>query len=246
MNNGPVKTNVKQSKAPLYISLGVITALVLCYFFIPAVQQSVNNAWDVLTSNNEQRIGNWVGQFGLVGPLVIVIIMILQMFLFVVPTPFLMVVSVLAYGPVWGSLIILLAVFCASSVGYIIGSYLGSPVVNRIIGNKGEQKLESFIEDYGFWAVIVTRLSPFLSNDAISFVGGMLRMGYWRFIGATLIGITPLTALIAYLGENNQRLKSGLIWGSIISIALFILYVWWDNKIRKRKNQPAKKSRNNS
>lgn len=232
-------TTVKQSKAPLYISLGIITALVACYFFIPAVHQSINNAWEVLTSDNEQRIQKWVGQFGFVGPLVIVVIMILQMFLLVVPTPLLMVVSVLAYGPIWGGLIILLAVFCASSVGYMIGSYLGPPVVDRIIGHKGEKKIGSFIEDYGFWAVIVTRLSPFLSNDAISFVGGMLRMGYWRFIGATLIGITPLTALIAYLGENNQRLKSGLIWGSIISLALFILYVWWDKKIRKKSKTAA-------
>lgn len=235
MNKQPSNTTVKQSKAPLYISLGIITALVSCYFFIPAIQSSINNAWDVLTSDNEQRIQNWVGQFGLVGPLVIIVVMILQMFLLVIPTPLLMVVSVLAYGPIWGGLLILLAVFSASSVGYMIGSYLGPPVVDRIIGHKGEQKIESFIKDYGFWAVIVTRISPFLSNDAISFVGGMLRMGYWRFIGATLIGITPLTALIAYLGENNQRLRSGLIWGSIISIVLFVIYVWWDKKIRARK-----------
>lgn len=225
--------SVKQSKAPLYISLGIIAALVLSYFLIPGVQDFFNNAWSVLTSDDEQRIKTWIDQFGFWGPLVIVAAMILQMFLIVIPTPLLMVVSVLAYGPIWGALLILGAVFCASSIGYSIGAYLGPPIVEKILGKKSEKKVASFINDYGFWAVIVTRLSPFLSNDAISFVGGMLRMGYWKFISATLIGISPLAILIAYLGENHQRLKNGLLWGSIISIVLFIAYVWWDKKRKK-------------
>ncbi|GAA0189137.1 hypothetical protein GCM10009122_48920 [Fulvivirga kasyanovii] len=228
-------TSVKQSKAPLYISIGIIAALVLSYLLIPSVQDFLKNTWDVLTSDNESRIRSWVDQFGFFGPVVIVLSMIIQMFLLVIPTPLLMVVSVLAYGPIWGSLIILAAVFCASTIGYIIGAYLGPPIVKKLLGEKSEKKVESFIEDYGFWAVIVTRISPFLSNDAISFVGGILRMGYWRFIGATLIGITPLTVFIAYLGENSERLRTGLLWGSIVSIVLFVLYVWWDKRRRKKK-----------
>lgn len=227
--------SVKQSKAPLYISLGIIAALVLSYLLIPGMQDFFDEAWQVLTSDDEKRVKNWVDQFGFWGPIVIIAAMILQMFLIVIPTPLLMVVSVLAYGPIFGALIILAAVFCASSIGYMIGAYLGPPIVEKILGAKSEKKVESFIEDYGFWAVVVTRISPFLSNDAISFVGGMLRMGYWRFIGATLLGITPLTILVAYLGQNINRLKNGLIWGSVISIILFVIYVWWDRKRRKKK-----------
>ncbi|AHM60496.1 hypothetical protein D770_11195 [Flammeovirgaceae bacterium 311] len=234
--NDPEIHSVKKSKAPLYISIGIVLALVLSYFLIPGVQDFFSEAWSVLTSDDEQRIKNWVGQFGMLGPVVIIIAMVAQMFLLVIPTPLLMVVSVLAYGPIFGSLIILAAVFCASSVGYFLGAYLGPPVVEKILGPKGEKQVESFIADYGFGAVIVTRMAPFLSNDAISFVGGMLRMGYWRFIGATLIGITPLTIFVAWLGENNERLKSGLIWASVISIVLFAAYVWWDKRRKKKKS----------
>lgn len=224
------ETSVKQSKAPLYVSLGLVAAVIAGYFLIPGVRDFFKEAWDVLTSDDQQRIQQWVGQFGWMGPVVIVLVMIVQMFLLVIPTPLIMVVSILAYGPFGGSLIILAGIFCASTIGYWIGRYFGPVIVGKLVGNKTEEKIESFIDDYGFWAVIVTRLSPFLSNDAISFVGGMLRMNYWRFIGATLAGITPLTALIAFLGENNERLKTGLIWGSVISIALFAAYVWWDKR----------------
>lgn len=219
-----------RSKLPLYISIGIILAVVITYFFVPDVRNGLQNGWEVLTSQDEQRIKEWVSQFSFWGPLIIVFAMVAQMFLLIIPSPLLMVATVLAYGPFVGSLVILIAIFSASTVGYAIGAFLGTTVVKKIMGEKSERKIEDFIDEYGFWAVVVTRISPFLSNDAISFVGGILRMGYWRFIGATLLGITPLTGLIAYLGETNERLKTGLLWGSIISIIIFVAYVWWDKK----------------
>lgn len=225
--------SVKQSKGPLYISLVIIAALVLSYFFVPQVQEFLNEGWSALSSGDEQRTHSWVSQFGWFGPLVIIITMILQMFLIVIPTPLLMVVTVLAYGPWIGAAILFAAVFIASSVGYFIGRYFGPAIVEKLIGHKTEKKISDFIEDYGFWTIIVVRLSPFLSNDAISFVGGILKMGYWKFIGATMIGISPLIIFIAYLGGDYDRLKTGLIWASIISLVLFIAFVWWDKKVRQ-------------
>lgn len=235
MPKEPETTSVKKSKAPLYISIGIVVAAVLSYFFIPQVQNFMDTAWSVLTSGDKQRVHEWVGQFGWFGPVIIILTMVIQMFLIVVPTPVLMVVAIVAYGPIWGSLILFAAIFLASSTGYFIGRYFGPAIVQKLIGRKTEKKISSFIDDYGFWTVIVIRLSPFLSNDAISFVGGVLKMGYWRFIGATMIGIAPLIIFIAYLGGDYDRLKTGLIWTSIISLILFIGFVWWDRTKRKHK-----------
>ncbi len=228
-------TSVKKSKAPLYISLAIIAAVILSYFLIPEVKDFLSNAWNVLTSGDQQRTREWVGQFGWFGPVMIIITMVLQMFLIVIPTPLLMVVTVLAYGPWAGAIILFIAIFLASSFGYFIGRYFGPVIVEKLIGHKTEKKISGFIDDYGFWTVIVIRLSPFLSNDAISFVGGVLKMGYWKFIGATMIGISPLIIFIAYLGGDYDRLKTGLIWTSVISLILFIAFVWWDKKKRSHK-----------
>lgn len=227
------KSSVKQSKAPLFLSVLVITGIILAYFFIPEFQGFLIEAWKVLSSNDEERIKTWVDQFGWMGPLVIILAMTLQMFLLVLPSLGLMVVSILAYGPVWGSLIVLVSIFTASSVGYAVGRYLGPVIVKKLIGNKTEKKIGNFLDDYGFWAVIITRLNPILSNDAISFVAGILKMNYWRFIGATMVGISPLILFIAVLGETTDSLKTGLLWGSGISLILFIGYVWWDRTRRK-------------
>ncbi|CAM4216783.1 TVP38/TMEM64 family protein [Zobellia nedashkovskayae] len=219
-----------KSKWPVYLSLMIVVLLVVGYFTIPSIQSFFNEAWQVLTSGNRKEVESWVAQFGAWGPVVLIIAMIAQMFMIIVPSVMLMVTSILAYGAVWGSLIVLFAVFIASSVGYAIGKLLGRDRVQRIIGKKTEKKVSTFLKDYGFWAVIITRLNPFLSNDAISFVGGILRMGYWKFIGATLIGITPLILFIAILGKSTNSMKTGLLWGSLISLVIFLLYVWYDKK----------------
>jgi len=234
MQNKETKTS--KSKLPLYISIGILAALVVSYFVVPSVQSFLDEAWSVLLSDDEERVKNWVSGFGWLGPFVLVLAMVAQLFLLVVPSVLLMVVSVLAYGPIWGSVIIIASVFAASSVGYFIGSYFGDAFVKKIIGKKSEKKVASFLDDYGFWAVIVTRLNPFLSNDAISFVGGVLHMGYWRFMGATLIGILPLTIFIAVFGKSIDDLKMGLLWGSLASLLSFVLYVWWDKR-RKQKDK---------
>jgi uncharacterized membrane protein YdjX (TVP38/TMEM64 family) len=231
---------VKQSKWPLYISIALVLSLVVAYFVVPSFQQFIKEAYQVLTSDDKQRISEWVNQFGWIGPVIIVVAMIVQMFLLVIPTILLMVIAVIAYGPVGGTIITLIGIVAASSVGYMLGSYLGTVTVNKLIGDKTEKKIEAYVEEYGFWAVIVTRISPFLSNDAISFVGGLLRMGYLKFIGATLIGILPLALLIAYLGESNDRLIKGLIWVSVGSLLALISYIVYDRNRKKHlQHEPA-------
>lgn len=223
---------VTRNKVPLYISAVIIAAVVISYFVIPGVQHFLNKAFTVLTSGNDQRINQWVSQFGFWGPLMIIIAMTVQMFLIVIPSPILIGVAVLGYGAFWGSVIAVLAIVTASTVGYIIGAYLGPPFVAKLLGGSNKQKVEKAVDQYGFWAVVVIRLNPFLSDDAISFVGGILRMGYWKFIAATVLGVIPLTLFIAFLEAYTRQIQDIFLWVGIVSLVMFAIYVWWDKKLK--------------
>ncbi|WP_266204777.1 TVP38/TMEM64 family protein [Pontibacter kalidii] len=225
---------VKQSKWPLVVTALLIGGLVASYFVFPGFQEEVNTGWEVLTSGDKNRISEWVSQFGFWGPFFIVAAMVAQMFLLVINVVALMLVAIIAYGPVWGSVIAVTAVAVASTVGYWIGRGLGEATVSKIIGQKSERKVAGFMDKYGIWAIIIARISPFLSNDAISLVAGLAGMGYFKFIGATLAGILPLTILLAWLGENNDRLQSGLIWVSALSLVAFIGYIAYEKYVRKK------------
>ncbi|MDU0372696.1 TVP38/TMEM64 family protein [Hymenobacter endophyticus] len=228
-------TEKRSSRAPLYITLALIAALAGCWFGWPAFQDQAREAWEVLKSGEQPRIAAWMRQFGYWGPVVLVLAMVVQMFLFVVNVVLLILVAILAYGPWWGSLLALLGVVAASSVGYALGRALGESFIQKLLGRKTEQKVLDVVDRYGVWAIIIARLSPALSDDAISFVAGLARMGYWKFMAATVAGVVPLIALLAYLGEDSERLKTGLLWVTGVSVVLFGAYVWWDRNRTKQK-----------
>jgi len=91
-------SNKKTNLWPYFFSFLFIGSLVSLYFLNAAVQQFFNEAWNVLGSNDEQKISDWVSQFDLWGLLIIVGAMVLQMFMFIIPTFLLMVVTIIAYG----------------------------------------------------------------------------------------------------------------------------------------------------
>lgn len=221
--------------ALMIISGVMLAGAVLSYFLITPVEDFINEAYHILMSEEERKISQWVGQMGIWGPVIFIIAMVLQLFLLIIPSPLLMVVAVLAYGPLWGAILSIVAIFVSATVGYVLGRGLGPAIIRKFIGKKKELKIKDYAERYGLWAVIVTRLAPFLSNDAISLVAGAVTMIYWKFILATLAGITPLAVLIAWFGENNDRLKSGLIWTSAISLVFLAMYIYYDQKRNKNK-----------
>lgn len=218
---------------PLIIAVSVLGIAVTCYFIIPSFQEFIKEAFDILTSDDKERISEWVAEFGMAGPIILVVFMILQMFLFVVPNILLMIVAIVCYGPVWGAIISLVGVFASSSVGYLIGKYLGPITVHKLISEKTQEKAGTFIKDYGVMAIAITRLSS-LSNDSLSIVAGILKMKYHKYILATLAGITPLIVLLAIYGKNGKILNA-LIWIGGISLVLLIIYIVIDRRRKKRK-----------
>lgn len=224
------KKFLKHKGVIFYIILAL--ALVSCYFLIPAFQEQVNIAFDVLTGEDDDRIQQWVETFGFFGPLVIIVAMMLQMFLFVVPNILLMMIAIVSYGPFWGGVISFVGVFASSSLGYFVGSKLSRVTLAKFVSLKNQEKIAAFIRDYGVGSIITTRLCSF-SNDSLSIVAGVLKMEYKKYIAATMLGITPLIVLLAIFG-NNEKIEVALIWVTIGSLSMLVFYILFDKR-RKRK-----------
>ena len=231
-----VKSKAKQPitrKLPLIISILLVVVLVTSYFIFPSFREDVTEAFEVLTSEDEELIKNWVSQFGLWGPVVIISAMVFQMFLFIIPNILLIMICILSYGPLWGSLLAWFGVLLASTVGYMIGNKLSPVIVHRLVSAKTQRTLKEFIENYGMKAIVALRLSSF-SNDGLSLVAGLLNMRYQRFITATLLGITPLISILAIFGHSG-KIEKGLLWVGIILVVGLVIYIFWDKRRSQRK-----------
>ncbi|GAB3327413.1 hypothetical protein GCM10027299_28000 [Larkinella ripae] len=221
---------------PLLVTGFLVAAFGLAYAIAPGFREFLREAVAILSSDDEQRITQWVAPFGWWGPLLIVVAMIAQIFLVIIPSWGLMIVSVLAYGPVWGTVLSLVATAVAATVGYAVGKYVGDVAVRKLVGDKTEKKVAAWVTDYGFWAVVFARASPFISGDAISLIGGISRIGFPKFIGATLLGVTPLAVAIGYFGDTIKSLKTGFIWMTALSVLLFLGYYLYQRR-KKRADQ---------
>lgn len=209
-------------------------ALVLTYFFHEPFKDFVDQTFDVLMSEDKDRIHAYFQQFGLWGPLAIIFFIVLQMFLIVFPSWLPIIVAVMAYGFWWGVLISLLGIVIASTVGYFIGLKLKAVLLTKILGEKKLEKMDFWIRNYAFGSVVLFRISPFLSNDGISFIAGMVDMNYKKFMLATLIGITPLAFAVAYFSQDISTLENGLYWVGGGGLVIYAIYVYLDYKKRKR------------
>jgi uncharacterized membrane protein YdjX (TVP38/TMEM64 family) len=227
-------THKRTSKLPLIISLGLLITLIASYFIFPGYRAGIDEAVEVLTSEDEARVAEWVSQFGIWGPLMIIVGMVLQMFFFIIPNILLIFISVVSYGPVWGSLLAWFGMLLASTTGYFIGNKLSHVIVDRLVSPKTQEKLREFIRMYGMKAIIALRVSS-LSNDGLSLVAGLLKMQYRRFITATLIGVTPLIAVIAIFGHSG-RIERALVGTGLFLIAGLIVYIIVDRRRNRGKH----------
>lgn len=218
-----------QKNWPWLSATVAIATLLLCYFFIPSFQEFVQATWGVLMSKDEEKISAYFKQFGLWGPLLIIVLISIQMFFVIVPNSLLMVVSMLAYGPVWGTVISVIGNFMASSVGYGLGNAFSSKM-RKTFNEQKMGKMQRLLNRYGFGIVVLFHLSPFISNDAISIAAGLSKMNFPKFILATLAGAVPFTIAIAWFGKETETLTTGLYWIGGVGIVTYLLYVWLDHR----------------
>ena len=219
---------------PLLLSATILIILVGGYFIFPFYQEGINHAFDVITSKDKTRIREWVASFGIGGPVVLVFLMVLQMFLLFVPNILVMMIAIIMYGPIWGAIISLLGVLASSSFGYLIGKKAGPYTVRKLVSEKIFLRLQVFLEEYGAPAIAITRLAS-LSNDSLSMVAGILKMSYKKYILATMAGITPLVVLLAIFGQNG-KIERALLWIAGIMLVLLTSYIILDKR-RKKKSQ---------
>lgn len=183
----------------------------------------------MLMSKDEEKISHYFKQFGLWGPLWIVVLISIQMFFILFPNVLLVVVSSLAYGPVWGTVISIIGSITASTVGYGIGNAFSSKV-RKSFNEEKLNKMQRFLDRYGFGAVAIFHLCPFISNDVISIAAGLSKMRFMKFMLATLTGAIPFTIAIAWFGKETETMMSGLYWVGGFGLAIYFLYVWLDHR----------------
>ncbi|HKL36452.1 MAG TPA: VTT domain-containing protein [Salegentibacter sp.] len=191
----------------------------------------------MLWNGSHENTQEYFEDFGVWGPLAIIAFIVLQMFLIFFPSWLPVIIAVRAYGFWWGILIALAGVIIASTIGYFIGKSIKSAILKKIFGEEKMEKMDFWISNYAYGSVVLFRISPFLSNDAISFIAGMLQMKFKKFMMATLTGMIPLSIAIGMYSNDISTLKEGLYWIGGVGFVAYAIYIYIDYKKRRKNNK---------
>jgi uncharacterized membrane protein YdjX (TVP38/TMEM64 family) len=144
--------------------------------------------------------------------------------LFAVPVTFLAVVSILAFGPVWGSAYLLAGSTVGAVVSFSIGKWLGREVIGQIAGER-VTRLDKRFEKHGILFVIALRMLPIAPFAIINMAVGISSIHLRDFVLGTILGMMPGTVVIAVFIDRFAALTRKPDPEGMILFAILVLLV---------------------
>ncbi|SEI72672.1 Uncharacterized membrane protein YdjX, TVP38/TMEM64 family, SNARE-associated domain [Deinococcus reticulitermitis] len=215
-----------------WLIFGGVGAALLGSLLVPEVRVFLGEAYAALTAKDPQVTHAFVRSLGWAGPLALVAGFVLQAVLPVIPAIVMIAVTARAYGPLEAFFIVYTGTMLGATAGYWLGRTVGNSLVRLLIGESARQKAYAFAQQHGAQGVLIFRLMPVLSADAMNLVAGAARMPFRPFLLATLVGALPVTVLVVWLSDDNTR----MLWGLGILSAVVALVAgarWWMGQRRR-------------
>lgn len=226
-----------QRHPPAYVRwliFGGVLAAFLVLGLIPEVRGFVGKAYAALTSADPAVTRAFVESLGWAGPLALVAGFVFQAVIPVIPALVMIAVTGRAYGPIEGFFIVYIGTMLGAVAGYWLGRTVGNSLIRLLIGETARRKTYEFAAKNGVQGVLLIRLMPVVSADAINLVAGAARMPFRPFMLASAAGAFPVTALVVWLIGDSQRMMWGLgAFSAVVAVAAGVR--WWV----KRRQQVA-------
>jgi uncharacterized membrane protein YdjX (TVP38/TMEM64 family) len=178
---------------------------------------------------------------GLLGPIVFVLAYAL-LTVFMVPGSVTSVAGGALFGPVWGTVLVLIGASLGAIAAFAIARGAGRQRVKRRLG----RRLTDFDERLtgsGFVSVLAVRLVPIAPFNLSNYAFGMTGVFPRDYVTATVIGIVPGTIAFVALGDSLGDPGSVGFFASIAAVlALLIVVPLLDRRLRGRRQGAGRRS----
>jgi uncharacterized membrane protein YdjX (TVP38/TMEM64 family)/rhodanese-related sulfurtransferase len=177
----------------------------------------------------------WVGGFGLAGPLVFMAIYALGTVLFL-PGSVLTLTGGALFGPVWGTFYNL----TGATLAFLVARYLAADWAERHSGGRIKQ-IKQGVEDEGWRFVAFVRLVPLFPFNALNYALGLTRIRLWHYVLTSYLCMLPGAIAYTYLGYAGREAVAGgegLIQKALLALALLALAMFLPRVIKRVRAKP--------
>jgi len=131
------------------------------------------------------------------------------------------------FGAWWGSIYVSLASVIGASLAFLIGRYIARDFVSKKIESHPKFKsVDRAISREGAKIVFMLRLSPLFPFNILNYGLGITNIPFWKYVGASWLGMLPGTVLYVYIGslfKNLADLAGGARDKTTVEWALYAL-----------------------
>jgi uncharacterized membrane protein YdjX (TVP38/TMEM64 family) len=209
-------------------SLGAIAIVIV----LAAATGTGRNVVDAIVNGNTRELRRQLLDLG-VGGVLVLLTVCLSHAIVPFPTEIVTAAAGFVYG-FWLALPLLLVCWLASALlAYWLAERFGRPLARRLVGTRRLDRAEELMEIGGAATLLSLRLIPLIPYNAICYAAGITRVPLVRYSWTTVVGIIPLTALVAYLGSRLKSPDFGdwRVWAVIV---LFIAIVVGGQLVERR------------
>lgn len=216
-----------QKKAVKNILLLLLLLLIIAGIY--DYRDDLSRLIGLLSEGSLDDVVTLIRSFGLWGPLISILLMILQAFIAPIPSFLITGANGVIFGVFGGIIISWLGAMLGAAGTFYLARYLGLAFFRKDQKSAGlMKKVDEISGRYGTQVVLLARLLPFVSFDFISYAAGLSNIKAVNFFIATGLGMIPGT--IAYVLLGNQilalsRYSAGITMIVLIAIAMALLIV---------------------
>ena len=162
-----------------------------------------------------------------VGPLAVILLLALAVVISPIPSGPVAMAAGALYGPIEGGALTAIGALLGAMIAFSLSRWLGYrplsasniPLAHWITRPRTQVKLGL--------AVFISRLIPFISFDAISYVAGLTSIKMRNFAIATTLGILPASFAFAALGAGMATLDNTALMIAACGITLILPAGWF-------------------
>jgi uncharacterized membrane protein YdjX (TVP38/TMEM64 family) len=170
----------------------------------------------------------YIKGFGVWGPLVLILLQVLQVLIAMLPGYAFFIGAGYIYGIPVGYPLNLFSTVLASQIAFGIARYFGRPVVYRLAPKDIIQRWDSRARKFGFMFFLTSFWLPIFPSDTMNYLAGLTAIPGRQFLLASLLGRAPAILVLTTMGAYGVELTTmGLPWTTWVLIAAGCITLYW-------------------
>ncbi|HNK62943.1 MAG TPA: VTT domain-containing protein [Anaerolineales bacterium] len=174
---------------------------------------------------NREAVAAFIQNLGIWGPLVLIVLLVLQVFLAFIPGQALMLACGYVYGFGAGFLISWFGLFAGGEAAFFLARKYGRIFAERWISPQVLSKWDKTSNGQGIGFFATSLVLPVFPNDAMCYVAGLGKISSRRFTLANALGRGLACLLTSAAGAFGNQI--GLHQWGIIAVAIVLICLGW-------------------